>query len=98
MIANAVDLPGDARVTRVAAASLQPDSDLGARLVTRAVAPLDPVAVTGALQAGAVRADDTIGRGLCTAAALHLQGRTLVRGCVVDTIQADADLKERSYA
>ncbi len=40
VIANAVDLPGHPAVIRVPANDLQPDSDLGARLVTRAVGNL----------------------------------------------------------
>ena len=99
IIANAVDLPGDVRVTRVPADSLQPDNDLGSRLVTRAVAPLPSPAIAAALQAGAIRADDAIRRGLCAAAALHLQGRTRVCGQGVATI-ADAQrdrMKDKAY-
>src|SRR5882757_7124555 len=40
VIANAVDLPGHPAVTRAPAHDLQPDSDLGARLVTRGVGRL----------------------------------------------------------
>ena len=79
-VANAVDLPGDPRVARVPADSLQPDTDLGARLVTVTVAPLRTAEIAAALRAGRTRADDAIGRGLCHAAALHLQGRTMVCG------------------
>ena len=39
IIANAVDLPGHPGITREPARALQPDSDLGGRLVTRAVKP-----------------------------------------------------------
>ena len=37
IIANAVDLPGHPAIVRCPACDLQPDSDLGARLVTREV-------------------------------------------------------------
>src|SRR6266567_392628 len=40
IIANAVDLPGHPAIVRCLAHDLQPDSDLGARLVTRDVGPL----------------------------------------------------------
>ncbi|MFX7144802.1 hypothetical protein ABTI11_20165, partial [Acinetobacter baumannii] len=40
IIANNVDLPGHPAIQRVPANELQPDSDLGSRLVTRAVGTL----------------------------------------------------------
>ena len=40
IIANAVDLPGHPGIVRLPANELQPDSDLGARLVTRGVGAL----------------------------------------------------------
>ncbi len=76
VVANAVDLPGDARVERRPARSLQPDSDLGDRLVTRGVAPLDPASVAIALDRGLAAARSLIARGAIAAAALHLQGVT----------------------
>ena len=45
VIANAVDLPGDACIERRPAESLVDDSDLGAIAVTLAVAPLDKAAL-----------------------------------------------------
>jgi hypothetical protein len=76
IVANAVDLPGDARVERRPARSLQPDSDLGDRLVTRRVAPLDPDSIALALDRGLAAARPLIARGAIAAAALHLQGVT----------------------
>jgi hypothetical protein len=76
VVANAVDLPGDARVERLPARSLQPDSDLGDRLVTRRVAPLDPDSIALALDRGLAAARLLIARGAIAAAALHLQGVT----------------------
>jgi hypothetical protein len=78
VVANAVDLPGDSRVERRPARSLQPDSDLGVRLVTRSVAPLDPGSIALALDRGVVAARSLIARGMIAAAALHLQGVTRV--------------------
>lgn len=78
VVANAVDLPGDPRVERRLASSLQPDSDLGDRLVTRGVAPLDTESIAVALERGLAAARSLIARGMIAAAALHLQGVTRV--------------------
>src|SRR6266850_4565163 len=52
VIANEVDLPNHAGILRVPATDLQPDSDLGTRLVTRHVPDLAPADVAKALDAG----------------------------------------------
>ena len=80
VIANAVDLPGHPAVARRAANEIAPDSDLGALLVTRGVGPLRVDEIDTALEAGACVARSLLGQGLVNAAALHLQGRTLVVG------------------
>jgi len=80
LIANAVDLPGHPALTRVPATDLQPDSDLGARLVTRAVGPLAPKEIAAALAAGVAFADTLLAEGLIAAAALHLAGKTRTVG------------------
>jgi ApbE superfamily uncharacterized protein (UPF0280 family) len=74
MIANAVDLPGHPGIVRVPACDIQPDNDLGERLVTRDVAPLVHDEVTMALERGAVYACELLSRGLIEGAALCLQG------------------------
>src|SRR6185295_4152409 len=56
IIANAVDLPGHPAVLRCPAHDLQPDSDLGARLVTRDVGALRAWEIASALDAGADQA------------------------------------------
>ena len=76
MIANAVDLPGHSAILRVPADSLQPDSDLGGRLVTRSVGKLSPAEIERALARGARYAENLIETGRIHAAALHLAGRT----------------------
>jgi uncharacterized protein len=76
VVANAVDLPGDARVERRPARSLQADNDLGDRLVTRGVAPLDSDSIMIALDRGVTAAAKLIVQGVIAAAALHLQGVT----------------------
>jgi hypothetical protein len=90
VVANAVDLPGDARIERCPARSLQPDSDLGDRLVTRRVAPLNTESIALALDLGLAAARSLIARGAITAAALHLQGvtRTLSRDGRLTAIEA----------
>jgi ApbE superfamily uncharacterized protein (UPF0280 family) len=73
MIANAVDIE-DAAIERRPASGLDPDSDLGDRLVTLRVGPLSPEARRAALASGLERAADYHRRGLIVAAALMLQG------------------------
>jgi uncharacterized protein len=85
VIANAVDLPGHSAVTRVPAALLHPDSDLGDRPVVRAVGRLTPAEVDEALAAGAAVADDLVRRGLAAGAALHLRGVTVIAGALAPT-------------
>jgi ApbE superfamily uncharacterized protein (UPF0280 family) len=64
MICNAVDLPGHVAVGRAPADSLQPESDLGVRLVTVSVGALSLGEVAEALARGAAVAEDLCGRGL----------------------------------
>jgi ApbE superfamily uncharacterized protein (UPF0280 family) len=76
VIANAVDLPGHPGIRRCPAQALQPDSDLGDRLVTRDVAPLSAADIEAALTRGLQHAEDLCAEGLIIGAALHLQGET----------------------
>jgi ApbE superfamily uncharacterized protein (UPF0280 family) len=78
VIANAVNLPKHPAITRVPANEIGPDSDLGARLVTRAVGVLRDPEVAAALESGANVARELHERGLIVAAALNLQGHTRV--------------------
>jgi uncharacterized protein len=78
IIANAVDLPGHPAIVRCPAEDLQPDSDLGARLVTRDVGPLEEFEIAAALDAGAAKARALLSAGLIDAAALNLQGEMRV--------------------
>ncbi|WP_213771638.1 UPF0280 family protein [Bradyrhizobium sp. dw_78] len=78
IIANAVDLPGHPAIIRCPAQDLQPDSDLGQRLVTRDVGPLSPWEIEAALEAGAARARAVLAEGLIEAAALRLHGETVI--------------------
>ncbi len=81
MVANAVDLPGHPAVDRVPAASVQADSDLGERLVTREVGRLATFEVAAALDAGAACAETLLARGLILGVALQLQGTVRSLGC-----------------
>jgi ApbE superfamily uncharacterized protein (UPF0280 family) len=80
IIANAVDLPGHPAIVRCPANELQPDSDLGARLVTRGVGALSCHEAGEALAAGARRARRLLAAGLMEGAALRLLGETIVVG------------------
>jgi hypothetical protein len=78
VIANAVDLPGHPAIRRVPAESLQPDNDLGERLVTRGVGPLSEAGIARALSSGLAVAERLRSQGRIAAAALHLAGVTRV--------------------
>jgi uncharacterized protein len=78
IVANAVDLPGHPAIVRLPAQELQPDSDLGPRLVTLDVAPLEEFEIAGALDAGATTAHALLAAGLIDAAVLNLQGETRI--------------------
>jgi ApbE superfamily uncharacterized protein (UPF0280 family) len=88
IIANAVDLPGHAAIVRGPANGLQPDSDLGARLVTRNVGELAENEVADALEAGAHCARHSLAAGLIEGAALRLLGETVVVGAGADAHQS----------
>jgi ApbE superfamily uncharacterized protein (UPF0280 family) len=78
IIANAVDLPGHLMVLRRPANDIQPDSDLGSRLVTRDVGKLQAFEIASALEAGAGKAGLLLGHGLIESAALRLRGETRI--------------------
>ena len=77
IIANAVDLPGHPAIIRCPAHELQPDSDLGARLVTRDVGELSACEIDDGARKPARHARATCWRrGLIEGAALRLHGET----------------------
>jgi ApbE superfamily uncharacterized protein (UPF0280 family) len=78
IISNAVDLPGHPAIVRCPAHDLQPDSDLGARLVTRGVGALSGHEIAAALQTAAACARRLLAMGLIDGAILRLHGETLV--------------------
>ncbi len=75
IIANAVTCESSS-VVRQPANMLDPDSDLGDRLVTVHIGALSEAEVTMALQAGLAKAQSLIGQGLILAAALMLKSQT----------------------
>lgn len=85
VIANAIDLPAHPAVQRLPANSIQSDSDLGERLVTRDVGPLAIEEIETALAAGLAEAERLRSEGLIVCAAMHLQGvsRTLASPMIV---------------
>lgn len=82
LIANAVDLPGHAAIRRAPAASLAPDSDLGARLVTIGVGPLSTAEVAQALDAGEEIAEEYVAADLIGGALVVLGGVARVVGAL----------------
>ena len=95
LIANAVDLPTHPGIRRQPARDLQPDSDLGARLVVTGVPALPPARIAQALDAGAARAAGLRDDGHIAAAALFLQGgQRLVGG----HFHQDFRMKEVTHA
>ncbi len=79
LIGNAVDLPGHPAIRRLPAQDLQPDSDLGHRLVTTHVGRLTGAEIASALERGAAAAAKLLASGHILSAALFLgdQSRSL---------------------
>lgn len=75
IVANAVDLPGHASILRAPADSLDPDSDLGARLVTTGLGPLSDGEIDAALARGRDAAEHLRRAGRLHTAVLVLRGR-----------------------
>ena len=94
IIANAVDLPGHPAIVRCPAHDLQPDSDLGARLVTRSVGKLSADEIKAALESGAACARKLLAAGLIDGAALRLHGEMItVAARAIEMSDAQARLR-----
>jgi len=94
IIANAVDLPGHPAIVRCPAHDLQPDSDLGARLVTRGVGELSADEIEAALESGAACARKLLTAGLIDGAALRLHGEMItVAARAIEMSNAQARLR-----
>ncbi len=87
ILANAVDLPDHPAVLRVPACDIDPDSDLGNRLVTLDVGPLTEMETDAALDAGARAADALLEAGLILGAVLALRGRMQVCGITIPILE-----------
>jgi uncharacterized protein len=97
IIANAVDLPGHPAIVRCPAHDLQPDSDLGARLVTRGVGELSAADIARALEAGADSARELLAAGLIDGAALRLYGEMItVATRAIEMPRSQAPLRSRA--
>jgi hypothetical protein len=77
-----------AAIVRARACDVADDSDLGERLVTRAVGALPRGLVDAALERGAAHAEALRARGVVWAAALVLQSRARVVGGLVAPVAA----------
>ncbi|WP_226580759.1 UPF0280 family protein [Acuticoccus sediminis] len=75
LLANAVDLPGHPAIERAPAESLDPDSDLGSRLVTTGCANLTEAEKTLAIGRGARLARKMLADGTIRGVAFYLQGQ-----------------------
>jgi len=75
LIANTVDLPGHPAIRRVPASDLEPETDLGSRMVTADVGALTDAEVMRALHAGVAEAERMRAEGLIGAAVLCLGDR-----------------------
>lgn len=78
MIANAVDLPGHVAISRQPASGIEAHPELGDRLVTVGVGPLDASDIVSALDRGEAFAVQCRSEGLIEGAILALQGATRV--------------------
>ena len=85
LIANAVDLPEHPSITRTPACDLDPDSDLGTRLVVTRIGPLTGGDVEHALNAGEKTAKGLCHKGLILGAALFLEGAQRIVGALPHT-------------
>ncbi len=91
LIANAVDLPGHPAIHRVPASELDPDSDLGSRLVTAEVGALGPDEVARAIERGVDEAERMRDDGLIIAAVLCLGDRVARVAAPSAPVLASAD-------
>ncbi|HHS89484.1 MAG TPA: UPF0280 family protein [Rhodobacteraceae bacterium] len=80
LIANSVDLPGNPSITRTPANVLQPDSDLGDRLVVTGTSDLSRQEIGQALDRGHQYAQALVRNGSIVSAVIFLRGCSRVAG------------------
>ncbi|HEY0525182.1 MAG TPA: UPF0280 family protein [Stellaceae bacterium] len=90
LIGNAVDLGGHPAVRRARACDLDPDSDLGDRLVTVEVGPLTSAEIAQALDRGAAEAERMRRAGLIHGAVLVLRRCFRIVGDVAEAARLTA--------
>lgn len=88
LVGNAVDLPGHPAIARAPADSLDPDSDLGTRLVTVGLGPLVDAEIDAALAGGRAVAEALRRAGRLHAAVLILRGHMTSVGLTPHQIAA----------
>jgi hypothetical protein len=88
IVANAVDLPGHPAIGRAPAADIDPDSDLGDRLVTVDVGPLAAGEARAALATGMARAAALQRAGLIYGAVLVLRRHFVTVGAEIARLAA----------
>ena len=86
LIANAVNIDSP-KIKREAARKLDPDSDLGDRLVTTKVSKLTSAEAIAALEAGVTCAEAYLSRGLIAGAVLMLASETRVVGAPMQWLE-----------
>ena len=89
LIANSVTLPSHSGIERVPANSLNPESDLGDRLVTTAVPPLSQDDVFVAVDGGRTVAQQILDQKHIAGAVISLQGHTEIIGMAEQNITPD---------
>ena len=88
LIANAVNPDDKTGIIRMPANSLNPDSDLGDRLVTTGVPLLDNISVDSAIGCGAAVAQQMLDKGQIAGAVISLQGQNDIIGMTANTISS----------
>lgn len=93
LIANAVNLPDHCNIKRQAANEIQPDSDLGARLVVIHCGSLSSQDIDEALNKGETVAQDMLKNGLIDGAALFLRDKMRIIGDLSPQLDAVTPLQ-----
>lgn len=93
LIANAVNLPDHCNIKRQAANEIQPDSDLGARLVVIHCGSLSNQDIDEALNKGEIAAHDMLEMGLIDGAALFLRDEKRIIGDLSPQLDAISSLQ-----
>lgn len=89
LIANAVDLPGHPAIRRAPASEIDPDSDLGERLVVVEVGELARNEIGEVLKRGLNTAEEMVAKGLVHSASLHLAGQSRTAIHVIPGLTGD---------